>query len=226
MPYEQSMSLNQYIDIIEGKTTSKHAHYISLQNGSLPAEFSLLQEDVDEEITWCSEALGKSPDAVNFWFGDEKSITSLHKDPYENCYAVVRGQKTFVLLPPTEYYCMHGQLELIPSGSHTPWIPVDPLHPDLERFPRFKHAHPIIVTVKEGDMLYLPALWFHQVLQQGENGVIAINYWYDMDYSNTIFPSMGLFRGLVAGVMDGQSDFCADNESSSEEGQEEQENLS
>jgi Cupin-like domain len=30
-------------------------------------------------------------------------------DPYENCYAVVRGTKTFVLLPPIEYYCVHGK---------------------------------------------------------------------------------------------------------------------
>ncbi|KAG0189487.1 JmjC domain-containing protein 7 [Apophysomyces sp. BC1034] len=232
MPFEQRMSFNQFIDIIEGKTNSDNAHYISLQNGSLPVEFALLQDDVDDEISWCSEALGKSPDAVNFWFGDEKSITSLHKDPYENCYAVVRGKKTFVLLPPTEYYCTHesiypnaiytpsqttGQLELVPSGTHTPWIPVDPLHPDLERFPRFAHAHPIVVTVNEGEMLYLPALWFHQVLQQGEEGVIAVNYWYDMEYTNMVFPAMGLFRGLVAGVMDGQGDPLEDESSVEDE---------
>lgn len=30
-------------------------------------------------------------------------------DPYENCYAVVRGTKKFVLLPPIEYYCVHGK---------------------------------------------------------------------------------------------------------------------
>lgn len=40
--------------------------------------------------------------------------------------------------------------------TETPWIPVDPLHPDLERFPRFKYARPIVVKVKAGEMLYLP----------------------------------------------------------------------
>lgn len=44
---------------------------------------------------------------------------------------------------------------LVPP-TETPWIPVDPLHPDLERFPRFKHARPIVVKVQAGDMLYLP----------------------------------------------------------------------
>ena len=42
------------------------------------------------------------PDAVNFWMGNADSITSMHKDHYENLYAVVKGQKTFILHPPTD----------------------------------------------------------------------------------------------------------------------------
>jgi jumonji domain-containing protein 7 len=109
MPHEERMTFNSFLDLVEGNTVSENANYISLQNGSLPMEYSAIEKDVDQDIDWCSQALGKKPDAVNFWFGDEKSITSLHKDPYENCYAVIRGQKTFILYPPTEYYCMHGK---------------------------------------------------------------------------------------------------------------------
>ncbi|KAI7875142.1 Clavaminate synthase-like protein [Lichtheimia hyalospora FSU 10163] len=209
LPHEESMPFNDFLDIIQGKRDTPHAHYISLQNDSLHTEFAALKDDIDEEITWCSEALGKKPDAVNFWMGNDKSITSLHKDPYENCYAVIRGEKTFVLLPPSEYYCLHESnyptaiysptMELTPLDppTETPWIPVDPLHPNLERFPRFKHARPIVVKVQAGDILYLPALWFHQVLQHGDDGVIAVNAWYDMDYRNTLYPSMSFVRGLV-----------------------------
>lgn len=32
--------------------------------------------DAASEIPWFSEALGKSPDAVNFWMGDERAVTS------------------------------------------------------------------------------------------------------------------------------------------------------
>ncbi|KAI8149323.1 putative pla2g4b [Fennellomyces sp. T-0311] len=213
LPHEKTMSFGRFLDILEDKESTPDAHYISLQNDSLHTEYMALKDDIEEEISWCSEALGKKPDAVNFWMGNEKSITSLHKDPYENCYAVLRGKKTFVLLPPSEYYCMHesiyptaiytptesGSYELKPLDPpmQTPWIPVDPLDPDLDRFPRFKHAKPIIVTVEKGDMLYLPALWFHQVLQHGDEGVIAINAWYDMDYRNVLYPSIGLFRNLL-----------------------------
>ncbi|KAL0081388.1 jmjC domain-containing protein 7 [Phycomyces blakesleeanus] len=233
MPYEKVMPFDRFIDTIEGKENSPNKHYISLQNGSLPAEFSPLEKDVAPHIDWCSEALGKQPDAVNFWFGDSGSTTSLHKDPYENCYAVIRGEKTFVLFPPSEYYCMHesiypgavyepnsttGSLELVPihPPTKTPWIPVDPLSPDYTRFPRFRHAKPLIITVQEGDMLYLPALWFHHVLQNGDQGVIAINYWYDMEYTNSLFPTMGLFRDLVAGVLDGTNLHSSDSDKNSD----------
>ncbi|KAI9259336.1 cupin-like domain-containing protein [Sporodiniella umbellata] len=218
MPYEESMTFDDFLRRMQG---SDRAHYISLQNGSLPTEFGALEDDVDKEIDWCSEALGKQPDAVNFWFGDHASITSLHKDPYENCYAVIRGQKKFVLFPPSEYYCMHEsmytnavyqpnpitqQLEIKPLDSKTPWIPINPLMPDLDRFPNFKDACPIEVIVNEGEMLYLPALWFHQVLQQGKEGVIAINYWYDMDYRSILFPTMNLYRKLLTGVVENNLD--------------------
>ncbi|KAI8997344.1 cupin-like domain-containing protein [Pilobolus umbonatus] len=176
MPHEEKMTFNVFLDRINGRAPSEDASYISLQNGSLIQEYKAIEKDVDSDIKWCSEALGKSPDAVNFWFGDNKSITSLHKDPYENCYAVIRGQKTFILYPPSEYYCMHEsiyqnavyepnesthKLELVPLQSTTPWIPINPLSPDYKKYPRFKHANPITVTLNEGEMLYLPgnAAW-------------------------------------------------------------------
>ncbi|KAI9311097.1 putative phospholipase, partial [Dichotomocladium elegans] len=208
LPHEQRMPFNQFLDILEGKHTTPHALYISLQNDSLHTEFSILKDDIDEEVSWCSEALGKQPDAVNFWMGNDKSTTSLHKDPYENCYAVIRGKKTFVLIPPSEYCCLYEssyptamytesmRLKPLDPPMETSWIPIDPLHPDLQKYPRFQYARPIVVTVEEGDMLYLPALWFHQVLQQGEEGVIAINAWYDMEYRNILYSSMGLLRGF------------------------------
>jgi peptidyl-lysine (3S)-dioxygenase / protease len=36
------------------------------------------------------------------WIGDERSVSSIHKDHFENMYAVITGEKTFTLLPPTD----------------------------------------------------------------------------------------------------------------------------
>ena len=40
---------------------------------------------------------------------------------------------------------------------------------------------PIVATVRAGEVLYLPALWWHAVSQRGDDGgaTVAVNYWYE-----------------------------------------------
>ncbi|KNC81708.1 hypothetical protein SARC_05980 [Sphaeroforma arctica JP610] len=175
--------------------------YVQTQNGNLATEFEALAKDVEEELPFASEAFGQKPDAVNLWIGTHLSTSSLHKDHYENLYVVIQGEKHFTLLPPTDVPYLHTQ-EFPPAiyskhtDTHTwsvqpqtdtdkvPWIPVDTDKPDLQKFPKFKLATPVRCTVKPGEMLYLPAMWYHQVSQSSTNGdpVIAVNYWYDMAF--------------------------------------------
>ena len=57
-------------------------------------DFPELMDDIDFSILdFAREAFGKEPDAVNFWMGDSRAVTSMHKDPYENIYCVVSGFK-------------------------------------------------------------------------------------------------------------------------------------
>ena len=71
------------------------------------------------------------------------------------------------------------EMMLNAHATHIPWIPVDPISPDLIQYPRFTHAHPITVILYPGDALYLPPFWFHRVSQIGKR-VIAVNWWYDV----------------------------------------------
>lgn len=66
------------------------------------------------------------PDVANIWIGDSRSITSLHKDPYENIYLVIRGSKTFTLLPPTEFYSLHEKLFTHAQYVYTPSFTTSP----------------------------------------------------------------------------------------------------
>lgn len=61
--------------------------YLQYQNSSLLEEVPALVRDADAELGWASRAFGAPPEAVNLWIGDERSVTSVHKDPYENLYA-------------------------------------------------------------------------------------------------------------------------------------------
>ena len=90
-----------------------------------------------------------------------------------------------------------------------PWIPIDPLNPDLEKYPDFAKVRKLEVRVRAGECLYLPSLWFHHVQQShaciaGQSKYsyfflitvenlasflvkpnlpcILVNYWHDMQY--------------------------------------------
>lgn len=81
--------------------------YAQQQNDCFRSEYSALADDCDPHIPWATEALGCVPEAVNLWIGNQHSQTSFHKDHYENLYAVVTGEKHFLLLPPTDVHRLY-----------------------------------------------------------------------------------------------------------------------
>ncbi|KAL1946517.1 hypothetical protein VTO73DRAFT_14621 [Trametes versicolor] len=225
-PHTEQMTMESFLETLssdgfDGEHSGGEVHYLQSQNGNLftnryfdlsggedPSEFEPLRDHVPSEVPWCSDALDKVPDAVNLWIGDEKSVTSIHSDPYENVYTVIRGSKHFTLLPPTEGWCLKerryphatyvrsattSQLDLVPSPADTPlvrWSSVtDPTAPGA--LP--SGAHPIHVTVRAGETLYLPAGWWHYVRQRGFT--VAVNYWYDMEGRGMSWVWLNFLRG-------------------------------
>ncbi|XP_074091265.1 bifunctional peptidase and (3S)-lysyl hydroxylase JMJD7-like isoform X2 [Macrotis lagotis] len=196
MPAERRLPLNTVIDVLEGRTYHPGVLYVQKQCSNLSSELPQLLTDVEPHVPWASEALGKMPDAVNFWLGEEAAVTSLHKDHYENLYCVISGEKHFLLHPPSDrpfipyelytpatyHMSEDGSFKIVDEEAmeKVPWIPLDPVAPDLVQYPLYKHAQPLHCTVKAGEMFYLPALWFHHVRQS--HGCIAVNFWYDMEY--------------------------------------------
>ncbi|OQV10447.1 Cupin-like domain-containing protein [Cladophialophora immunda] len=256
--------------------TKAPIYYLQSQNSNLHTPpLSALQSSLPRGPPPFSTPVLGAPEAVNVWIGNARSVTSTHRDPYENLYLVVKGRKRFVLYSPLEEVCLHaervrtgrwafedqggqngddgegkgeemGEFRIVmddedhgergqdctenndynergsdttpptsipllssPSTSEPnpgdedtnriPWIPIDPLSPPpatSKRYPYYKYARPLSVTVSEGEILYLPAGWFHHVTQEcgfweGDEGdgsetvapCIAVNYWFDMDYS-------------------------------------------
>ncbi|XP_055592680.1 bifunctional peptidase and (3S)-lysyl hydroxylase Jmjd7 [Uranotaenia lowii] len=199
LPLEMEMPMDEFLDALDRK--DRDILYIQRQNSNLVEDFEELWQDIDmDQLAFASEAFNKKPDAVNFWMGDERAVTSMHKDPYENIYCVVSGYKDFILIPPVELHNVPRQrypmgiymqeddgnlviepiLNEIGKPRRIEWISVDPLKPDLKRFPQYQDVISYEVRVNAGDMLYLPSLWYHHVRQSHK--CIAVNFWYDMDY--------------------------------------------
>ena len=55
----------------------------------------------------------------------------------------------------------------------------DPDNPSLRPSRFSKYSRPITIELSEGDMLYLPALWYHKVSQlcSHERICCSVNYW-------------------------------------------------
>ncbi|XP_024986865.1 jmjC domain-containing protein 7 [Cynara cardunculus var. scolymus] len=208
----QRTPFSDAIDAIEGShkrdSITGFVAYAQQQNDCFTEEYGALAGDCDSHVAWATEAIGSLPEAVNLWIGNHLSETSFHKDHYENLYAVVTGEKHFVLLPPTDVHRMYirdypaahysysqetgeFELELENPVRHVPWCSVNPYpfpenkEKEMSEFPLYYNGpKPFEVTVKAGEILYLPSMWFHHVRQTPDRRglTIAVNYWYDMQF--------------------------------------------
>jgi hypothetical protein len=121
--------------------------------------------------------LVRSDVAPRAWIGNRIRV-SPHFDHNENVGVVVAGRRRFTLFPPEQTPNMYvGPLELTPAG--TPVSMVDPLNPDLDRFPRFANAMDAAqtATLEPGDAIYIPYHWFHGV-ESLEPLNFLVNYWW------------------------------------------------
>jgi len=231
-PYETEEPFEDVLNKIQRQEQENDytgpTRYAQTQNDNLRNEYSTLFADVPKSIPFARIALEQEPDAINFWLGNSYSTTALHKDNYENIYVQVLGRKHFVLLPPVEAGCVNEKSVL--AATYTPkredglsssalekgalvtkvdepeeYVPFatwDPDQPAANTTPYSQYSQPLRVTLEEGDMLYLPALWYHKVSQScNEEGICcAVNYWYDLDFSGGFWSTTNFVRsaGLLS----------------------------
>ena len=194
--------------------------YYSRQNDCLRQEVPSLQNLFPPGIEWAREAFGTDLDAVNLWMGNESAVSSMHKDHYENLFYVASGEKIFTLCPPSDVAFLYEHLEF-PKGIFEvndagKWgvkrmleTEEDPIirwiAPDVsrtrttvlgERFPRLQYTHSVQVHIQQGELLYLPSLWFHRVTQSCET--IGVNYWYDMKFDSPLWCYFSFLQQLAA----------------------------
>ena len=94
-----------------------------------------------------------------FWIGPAGTVTPLHCDYDDNVFAQIWGRKRIILAPPHhDAFLYPNEANAILFGS-----PFDPEAPDYERFPLARQATMIECIVEPGDMLFVPAGWYHQV---------------------------------------------------------------
>ncbi|MGQ7935487.1 cupin-like domain-containing protein [Paraburkholderia sp. D1E] len=110
--------------------------------------------------------------AINLWFG-RRTTTQLHFDYSNNFFAQLYGSKQFTLFAPDEsarlYPYHHGT-----ATAHISYVDLNA--PDLARYPEFANAAPLSFTIHSGELLFMPAFWWHHV--QAAEVAVSVNFWW------------------------------------------------
>jgi hypothetical protein len=135
---------------------------------SLAEDFRLPVEIFPKDRLFSSVLRISSPDC-QLW---------THYDVVDNLLCHIKGRKEVVLFPPTEV----GNLYVETSSSNViNWNSPE----ELEMYPKFKNCKGISSILEEGDILFIPALWFHNVKSlKSENcrATISLNlFWKELD---------------------------------------------
>lgn len=83
MPEERDMTFAKFLELLRNRNECHGVPYLSHQNDSLRDQLPGLFEEVPPAIELAVEAFGNEPEAVNIWIGDERAVSTMHKDHYE-----------------------------------------------------------------------------------------------------------------------------------------------
>lgn len=121
------------------------------------------------------EGMGATP---RVWLGNASQVAT-HFDLSDNIAVVAAGKRRFTLFPPKATKDLYvGPLNVTLAGQ--PVSMVDPLDPDLDRYPRYAAARELAETAElaPGDAIYIPTLWWHHV-EASEPINVLVNYWHN-----------------------------------------------
>ena len=108
-----------------------------------------------------------------FWLGPGGTRAPLHMDPDDNFFIQLMGAKTFYLFSPDDTRHLYANS---PRSNSPELSQVKACDIDLAAHPKTIFANAIQVNIKPGEILFLPAYWWHEVVNGPENS-ISINLW-------------------------------------------------
>jgi hypothetical protein len=142
----QDMSMLEYLELVSAGT-----HDLPPYVGNLELR------ELNRLCHWPTYFSKMGP--PRFWLGPAGTVTPLHCDYDDNIFAQIWGTKRIFLSPPHhDEFLYPREANPILFGS-----PFNPEEPDFEKFPLARQASMIECIVNPGDLLYVPAGWYHQV---------------------------------------------------------------
>lgn len=181
------MSMNEYLDAVIEKVedlrlAARHTAEIAAQ---LVDDFS--HPDLGE---------GYSDDLLWLFLGSKGSRTPLHFDfgPFHVFHTIFFGEKTMHLFAPSEGRNLH-KLPLTARSK------VDPLFPDVTRFPRLAQLQGWRATFGAGETLFLPAGCWHDATYHSASLALTLRFTEHASFVKArVLYRLGI--GAISGVLE------------------------
>ncbi|XP_053132471.1 bifunctional peptidase and arginyl-hydroxylase JMJD5 isoform X2 [Hemicordylus capensis] len=110
--------------------------------------------------------------AINAWLGPAGTVSPLHQDPQQNFLVQVMGRKYIRLYSPQESAKLYShEGHLLHNTSQ-----VDPEAPDLAKFPKFEAAASQACVLRPGQVLFIPARYWHYV--RALDTSFSVSFWW------------------------------------------------
>jgi len=175
--YEVVMSgLGSFLDRIVAENDKAEGRHCYL--GSTDVDLFLPGFRRENDLKLNHSMFDKSPLLVSLWLGN-RTIAAAHYDMSNNLACNLIGRRRFTLFPPEQIHNLYpGPLEPTPGGQVVSMV--DLKAPDFERYPRIRDALGAaeVAELDLGDVLFLPALWWHQVEALDDFNAL-LNYWWN-----------------------------------------------
>ncbi|MES1199132.1 MAG: cupin-like domain-containing protein [Pseudomonadota bacterium] len=134
---------------------------------------------------------------IGIWIGNRTTAIA-HYDASNNIACCMVGRRRFTLFPPEQVHNLYpGPLEPTPGGQVVTMVDLNA--PDFDRYPRAREALAAaeIADLEPGDILFYPALWWHEV-EAREPFNAMINYWWDTSPDFMDPPQNALLYALLS----------------------------
>lgn len=151
----------------------------------------------ENDLSLPAPAAGCDSALASIWIGN-RTIAAAHYDMSNNLACCMVGRRRFTLFPPEQVANLYpGPLAPTPGGQVVSMV--DLRAPDLDRFPRFADALATAETadLEPGDVLFYPALWWHEVAALDAFNVM-INYWWNDAPAFLDTPMTTLLHALLS----------------------------
>ena len=208
-----------------GRRDSDKCYYSNPIEKDFEALLPLLGETGLEWMSPRNNSSSSLSRQIMLWMGGGGVTTPTHNDAFHNVYVQLKGEKQFILFPPS----LHAQLHVFPAlhpqhqqsqvllyngsaklSDATAWSSFIPGH-----FPNFlkwatslsestEAGRPLLVTLAPGEVLYIPPLWYHYTTSLTPSA--SLNVWTTSDEAIAFQEAFGRRDAIEDGCLFGEGE--------------------